>query len=323
MLQDSKKNLFLLLLVFLPCASEITSDSAEKTIYLEYSAFQTLTRLVPEISTPRIPGALTEAGHELWSNGELRLPAQGHFILADLNGDQRQEAALILTDGTKNFLLIAAQENGSWKRKSLLRLRKEETLNWDGKTLVVSPPESFLEWDGREFRLESGPLALYAHSYSTDEFAGVSVKLTYIGEQHGPYPGLLISSYYRFADLDAFAKFHRRDVSYANDEMRAIWHLTMSTQNLRQIVLAIKGLKTIEDAAARSGEQAGLTHSVSILDSFTGMRPNYFEALVGAKELNSIIETAASHLKSSDPSALELLTQYINMFVSQDKEHRR
>lgn len=282
--------------------------------YLDYSTFKALAALVPEAPHARLVAGLTDAGYELWSKGQMRLPAANYFLEGDFDGDGRLDSALLLEGGPRRYLLIAAREDEQWIRTALFLIRKESQLDWDGKTLKLESPEAFIDWTGKEYSLKRGPLELYQHSYSVSDFAGVMIKLTYIGDQSGPYPGLLVSSYYKPTDLSAFRPLRRAGVHYGNDDLGALWHLTVSPEQVRDLVRMVRSIQNIDQAERRAGVESGLSHSLMILDSWSAHTPNAFEAVLTFEETVSLLRTAATNLEGKDPAAARLLREYLKLF---------
>ncbi len=298
----------LLTVVAMPALPAVDTSS-----YLDFPTFRALTALVPEVPRPRVIG-LTEDGHALWAQGQLRLPAVGHFAEGDFTGIGTLDAALLFEGGNRRYLLVAGRSGERWFRKTLLELQVQSGLIWDGKVLRLGPPETFLEWDGRRFRLVSGPLANYAYNYSTADFSGVLLKFTYIGPQREPYPGLLVSSYYRVPDIEAFRPHRRPAVHYGNDDAHLVWQVTTTLERLRGLVLAVKSGNGIDRAAARTGQEPRLSHSLSVLDVWSARRPNAFEALLTLDETASLLHTFAHSFDGEDPMAARILREYLAMF---------
>lgn len=225
------KTILLALTILLSVAAVPALSAGDTPSYLDFQTFRALTALVPEVPRPQVIG-LTEDGHALWAQGRLRLPANGHFAQGDFTRNGTLDAALVFESGDRRYLMVAGRSGERWFRKALFELQRQSGLIWDGTILRLGPPEGYVEWDGKRFRIISGPLGRYAYDYSRDDFVGVLLKLTYIGPQDEPHPGLLVSSYYRDADLEAFRPYRRAGVHYGNDDMRLVWHLTTSSERL-------------------------------------------------------------------------------------------
>ncbi len=281
--------------------------------YLDFATFKALTSLVPEVPQPRMLTGLTEVGHVLWAKGQMRVPAAGHFVQGDFARNGNLDAALLFEGGNRRYLLVAGRSGERWIRKALFALGEESAVTWDGTILRLGLPESFVEWDARQFRLVRGPLAQYAYNYSPGEFVGVLLKLTYIGAQREPLPGLLISSYYRRADLEAFKSYRRPGVHYANDDLGVLWQVTTAPERLRALVLAVKSMQGIDVAASRTGQEA-VSHSLSIVDVWSVHRPNAFEALLTLDETASLLHAAARGIEREDPAAARLFREYLTFF---------
>ncbi len=283
-------------------------------VYLDFATFKTLTALAPEVPQPRFLSGLTEVGHVLWAQGQMRVPAAGHFVQGDFASNGNLDAALLFEGGNRRYFLVAGRSGERWVRKALFELGEESAVTWDGTVLRLGFPETFVEWDGKQFRLVRGPLARYAYNYSAGDFVGVLLKLTYIGAQREPLPGLLVSSYYRRADLEAFKPYRRPGVHYGNDDLGVLWHVTTAPEQLRALVLTVKSMKGIDQAAARSTGQEAVSHSLSIVDIWSVHRPNAFEALLTLDETASLLRTAALTIEREDPAAARLFRQYLTFF---------
>ncbi len=284
--------------------------------YLDFATFKALTTLAPEVPQPRMLTGLTEVGHVLWAQGQLRMPAAGHFAQGDFAGSGEVNVALLFEGGSRRYLLIAGHSGGRWVRKALLELQEESAVTWDGTVLRLGLPETFVEWSGTQFHLVRGPLARYVYSYAVDDFVGVLFKLTYVGPQTEPIPGVLVSSYYRYyrrADLDAFKPYRRPGVHYANDDLGLLWHVTMTPKQLRALVLTAKSTQGIDQAAARTGQEV-VSHSLSIVDFWSVHRPNAFEALLTQDETASLLHAAAHAIERENPAAARLFREYLTLF---------
>ncbi len=287
---------------------------ASPPVYLDFATFKALTVLSPEVPQPRRLTGLTEVGHVLWAQGQMRVPAAGHFAQGDFAGNGTVDVALLFEGGDRRYLLVASRPGERWIRKALFELREESMLAWDGTVLRLGPPATFVEWDGRQFHLVRGPLAHYAYDYSTEDFVGVLLKLTYIGPQRASgYPGLLIFSYFGRPDLEAFKPYRRAGVHYGNDDLGVLWHVTTAPERLRNLVLAVKSTKGIDQAAARTGQEA-VSHSLSIVDIWSVHRPNAFEALLTLEETAAVVDAAARGIEREDPAAARVLRAYLKFF---------
>src|SRR5260370_36114577 len=98
----------------------------------------------------------------------------------------------------------------------------------------------------------------YAYDYADADSTGVVIKFTYIGPQDEPYPGLLISSYYRLPNLDIFKPYRRSGVNYGNDDIADLWQITLSPKQIHEFVLAVKNLKSIQTIEKRNGHEPQL-----------------------------------------------------------------
>jgi len=126
--------------------------------YLDYELFERICSLFPELQSPRIPG-LTEAGHELWKSGSLRLPAETRFVRGDFDHDGTQEALLLVSSGTDNSVLVVEMEGGRvGKRKQLISSVPGSNVIAVGEILQLGP-KVFLVPAGRGLKLMEGEAA--------------------------------------------------------------------------------------------------------------------------------------------------------------------
>lgn len=305
-----------IVLAAIALVAAVAAPPIGSTAYLDFATFKALTALAPEVPQPRMLPGLTEVGHVLWAQGQLRIPAAGHFARADFARNGEVDVALLFEGGSRRYLLIAGRSGDRWVRKALLELQEESAVTWDGAVLRLGLPEAFVEWSGRQFHLVRGPLARYAYNYSLDDFVGVLFKLTYIGAQDEPIPGLLVSSYYQYyrrADLDAFKPYRRPGVHYANDDLGLLWHVTTTSKQLRDLALTVKSMKGIDQAAARTGQEV-VSHSLSIVDFWSVHRPNAFEALLTLDETAYLLHAAARTIEQEDPAVARLFREYLTHF---------
>src|SRR5262249_55640227 len=87
--------------------------------YFDYETFRSLTALVPEMKTPRPVGGTTEAGFQLWAQGQLRLTNPDQYrIEADFDGNGKTDVALPLKSEMGFHLLIAERSGSSWQRRA-------------------------------------------------------------------------------------------------------------------------------------------------------------------------------------------------------------
>ncbi len=308
---DTKTIVLVWIILFTTVAP--ATPSVGPPAYLDFATFKALTTLVPEVPQPRLLPGLTEAGHILWAKGQMRVPAVGHFVQGDFARNGEFYVALLFEGGNRRYLLVAGRAGEQWVRKALFELGEESGVAWDGTVLRLGLPETFVEWDGRQFGLVRGPLARYAYNYSTEDFVGVLLKLTYIGAQEEAVPGLLISTYYRRADLEGFKPYRRPGVHYTNDDFGLLWHVTTAPGRVRALVLTVKNMKGLDQAVARTGQEA-VSHSLSIVDLWSVHRPNAFEALLTLDETTSLLHAAARSIEREDPAAAQLFREYLRIF---------
>lgn len=280
--------------------------------YLSYEMFKSLTATCPEIKSPVLAG-LTPGGQDMWSIGQMRMPAETHLFEGDFNHDGIAEAALVITSGGKNYLLVAERAASSWRRCGLVAIAGREVRQFNGRAFVLDE-KSFVAWDGKRYRLEGGPLAIYCNAYEVSEFSGVSCKLTYVGPQDEPYPGLMISTYYRWPDLTKFKTYRKSGVSYGNDDMQVMWHLTLPPEDLRQAAVLLGRSKFVDAAEDRKGTAAGVLHSLSMLDEHSSKRPNFYEVFLKGSETVELLNALSQKIETNNADGAKLLKEYAKMF---------
>jgi hypothetical protein len=75
-------------------SSHISPATADPKRFVEYQTFAQWQALVPELNGARYCG-LTEAAHEMWARGDLRMPREG-FVHVDLAGSGQDQWAIPL-----------------------------------------------------------------------------------------------------------------------------------------------------------------------------------------------------------------------------------
>lgn len=288
------------------------AKSAAGTKYLTYETYRSLVALYPELTNPRLLG-VEPAGMELWSKGQMRVPAITHLFEGDFNDDGKPDAAIVVKDRGKNYVVIAQRTGEIWRKAGLIPTKSEGIKEWNGRALRLAD-DSLIAWDSKRYRLEKGPLAFYCYGYEPTEFAGVMLKLTYVGPQTEPYPGLLISSFYRWVDLEAFKVHRRRGVHYGNDDMLLLWHITVSPQELSKLAKILVRSSAVRVAEDRTGGESRVWHSLTLLDKASPHRDNFYEVFLEGPETISLLKTFAAELEPANRSAAKVLSDYTKMF---------
>src|SRR5205823_11835396 len=106
----------------------------------------------------------------------------------------------------------------------------------------------------------------------------------------------------------------RKGVSYGNDDMRVMWNVTLAPKDLQNFAKLLLSEKFLSAAEDRKGTEGSLTHSLSVLDTGSAMRPNFYEVFLNAQELTSFLNTYADQLALNNKSAAGLLREYSRMF---------
>lgn len=280
--------------------------------YLAYETYRALIALCPEVKNSRLLG-LQPAAADLWKVGQLQLPEETNVFRGDFNHDGRSDMAIVISDGATNYLLIAEETTKGWKRTGLVKV-KEGISEWNGRALCVGD-SSFVAWDGRKYRFERGPLARYCNGYDSSDFRGVTIKCTYVGPQDKPYPGLLISSFYHWPSLESFKSHRKAGIFYGNDDSGVMWHLTLSPEALREFAIALNRSSFLAVAEDRNGTET-VSHSLSILDTRSSNRSNYYEIFLIGKETVGLLDAFAGRIEQENAAGAKVLRKYAKMFGS-------
>ena len=128
--------------------------------YVSFETFATWRSLVPEVSGARVC-SLTKSGHELWEQGQLRIPAS-RFLKGDVNGDGREEWVIDLAgpedEGVCDHLLITDQVNRQWRRVFLQRVKLEGDAQ--GFAPLLSRPRQAIGIDFGKRRRDTRPATM-------------------------------------------------------------------------------------------------------------------------------------------------------------------
>ncbi len=292
------------------CASN--AMAADKQ-YLTYENYKKLIALCSEVKGAKLDGLLP-AAEDLWSKGQLKMPEETHVYRGDFDHDGSNDCAIGITgDGCTHYVLIAKESPaGVFKRAGLVKT-KGEIKGWNGRALGISP-NGFIAWTGDRFQFQSGALAEYVHSYDTSDFGGTMFKLTYVGPQNEPYPGLLISTFHKLPSLNEFKSHRKQGLHYGNDDMKVLWHMTVSPAKLKAFIETLSKsefLTRAEDRAMKLDGLAGISHSLSILDTSSAHRPNYYEVFLQRKEVVALLKSMAQSTKDDNR---QVLLDYAKMF---------
>ncbi len=118
-----------------PCADDLPGGR-----YLDFRTFKALRDLVPELGPVRFAG-LTEAGIELWEQGQMRVPVAGNFLMGDLNRDRKPDCAILLEASTGNtvdvYIVLASPTTRGWTRLFLQRLDGPAGMRWDERRQAI------------------------------------------------------------------------------------------------------------------------------------------------------------------------------------------
>ncbi len=114
--------------------------------YVDFSVYRSMKALAPEIPGARLHSGLAPAGYDLWEKGQLRMPAEGLFLTADLRERGKNDRAILLDvpDGKEiaTYILIAGEEGGSWSRLFLARLSENTQMRWSAERKAIEIPSA-------------------------------------------------------------------------------------------------------------------------------------------------------------------------------------
>jgi hypothetical protein len=168
------KNYFYFIGILLLVDASLVSASQDKS-YISYSDFKAITDQAPHLKKPRLAAGMTDAAYQLWEKGQLRVPAQGHWAVADLDQDGREDAALVVQANGKPHVLIASRDGKGWKLRQVVSDKGAASLSWDGKLLRVHPKVGYIAWTGSTFSIDREPLSIFVNEYSEGDFSEVQL----------------------------------------------------------------------------------------------------------------------------------------------------
>lgn len=320
--------------------------------YLDFSVYKSMKDLAPELPGARLHSSLAPAGYELWEKGQLRMPAEGLFLTADLRERGKNDRAILLDvpagENTAVYILIAGEEGGSWSRLFLQRLREDTQMRWNAErkaleipsaegipvsssaTMTWAPGEAprgtygykfdvkrfaYVRWDGRARRFEyiSAVEASFhpwlmrtnLESYgdlSPDELTGVHIRVIRLhppGESSSLF--LFSPGYAPNPDFfEIFRRPHRRGDSRDQNNRT----LVLSVSQLREVILALRGLASRQALWERTANNRGMELSVALLR--VDEDPRHCEVLLTgpeARSLESVVERITGRRNPFGPAA--------------------
>lgn len=183
--------------------------------YLDFSVYKSMKDLAPELPGARLHSGLAPAGYELWEKGQLRMPAEGLFLTADLRDRGRDDRAILLDvpagDETATYILIAGEKAGSWSRLFLQRLRESAQMRWNAERQALDIPsaEGIPVSSSATMRWAPGeaPQGTYGYKFDVMRIAyirwdGRAQRFEYISAVEAPFhPWLLRTNLESYADL--------------------------------------------------------------------------------------------------------------------------
>jgi len=265
--------------------------------------------LVPELPQARLHSGLAPAGYELWEKGQLRMPAEGLFLTAELRERGKNDRAILLDvpegEGIATFVLIAGEERGVWSRLFFQELPKSGQMRWSverralevpsangipissAATMTWAPGEApqgtfgykfdvlrmaYIRWDDRARRFEyiSAAAAPFhpwllrnnLESYESlepDKLTGVHMRLMPL-RPRGESSSLFLFSPGYAPNADFF-DIYRREQGVRG----APRSLVLTVSQLREVILAVRGLASRTDVWRRTPRSPGVELAVALL----------------------------------------------------------
>lgn len=139
--------------------------------------------------------------------------------------------------------------------------------------------------------------------YEPEDFGRVAIKVTWVGPQTEPVPGLAVHSTSRIFDVMPFRAFRRRGIHYDNDDLPVFRSFAATGPQIGALVRAVL---TDEKAPAAMLRTEPSAWALTILDTGGPRRPNHVELLLDAGEARAMFDRMAAALPDN-PLAREVL----------------
>ncbi len=280
--------------------------------HVSYEEFSELVRLCPNVKDPRLPN-VTDQGFELFRKHQMRVSEQGVLVTGPLDQSGNLETALLFKGTDGQHLVIAKKSGSTYAKVAHFHLQKpSESLTWNGKALVLSK-NRFIAWTGTEFKICVGSIASYAFDREASDLRDVQIKLTYVGAQTEPYPGLLISSPYSLPDLAQFKVHRSKGVHYGNDDLGLLWHVTLTAKELQGFFVELCRDSVLFKAEDRTGTEGGVCHSLSV-SAKNSLAMSYCELFLTCAETNTLLKRYGDQLEKTNGTAAYTMKEYSKMF---------
>lgn len=201
------------------CSSNLADEG-----YLDFQTFKALRVLAPELSQVHFAG-LTDAGHELWESGQMRVPVSGNFLREDLNQDGYRDCSILLKElqGRRStpYVLIASPTKKAWLRLLLQPLDGPGSMRWDeirqaieidtgARTRVTSP--ATMRWEGGQVVGGSYGYAIDIKSLAYIRWDSAGKRFDYVNSADAPFRPWNVKasllSYKRDYTTDEFGGVH-------------------------------------------------------------------------------------------------------------------
>jgi len=318
--------------------------------YVDFSVYRSMKALAPEIPGARLHSGLAPAGYDLWEKGQLRMPAEGLFLTADLRARGKDDHAILLDvpDGKEiaTYILIAGEEGGSWSRLFLARLGENTQMRWSAERKAIEIPSAegipvsssatmrwapgeaprgtygykfdvlrigYVRWDGQaqQFEYISATeasfhpwlLRLNLESYGDlepEKLTGVHIRVTRLRQKGGSSSLFLFSPGYA-PNVDFFNIYRRKeDIGHLDQNNRA---LLLSLSQLREMILAVRGLASREDLWKRTAQSPRMKLAVALLR--VDEDPRFCEVLLTDREARSLESKVETMTGRHKPFGLE------------------
>lgn len=160
-------------------------------------------------------------------------------------------------------------------------------------------------WARERQQAEGARQSLLA-DYGERDYERVLIKLTWIGGQSKPVPGLAVHATSQLFALEPFRAFCRQDGAYGNDRMGAFRTFAAPGGEIGALVHAV-----LDDPAAATALRATTgVWSLSILDASGAHRPNLVELLLDRDQGKALFARMLAAVPD-DPTARAVLTDLL------------
>jgi len=152
--------------------------------YLQYSEYSAVLDLFPQLKKPILPGGYTHDSLKFWAKGQMRIRWNHRYLEGDFDGNGIRDAALLVIDGGRWYLLVAEYADKSLKRKSIFSVYENSEIHKDGGIIRIRSskvlwPRSFLKWDENGVHYLRGEIADRDLAQSWKSYKNSVLKLAF------------------------------------------------------------------------------------------------------------------------------------------------